>query len=55
MYDKDKRHKVEKQSAERTKELNKALKALNASMPSHNWHDIMGSRYIHPVNGANNA
>jgi len=47
MYDKDKRHKVEKQSTERSKELHKAL---DAAMPSHNWHDIMGSRYIHPVN-----
>ena len=48
MYDKDKRHKVEKQSPERTKELHKAL---NAALPSHNWHDIMHGRYIHPVNG----
>ena len=50
MYDKDKRHKVEQQSTERSKELHKAL---NAAIPSHNWHDIMVGRYIHPVNGAN--
>jgi hypothetical protein len=49
MCDKDKRHKEEKTATEHFKALNKAF---NASIPSHNWHDIMGSRYIHPVNGA---
>jgi hypothetical protein len=53
MYDKDKRHKVEKQSTDRAKELNKAFNT--PLKESHNWHDIMNGRYIYPVNGVSNG